>query len=91
MQLGKGVIDGDPVATILLLYMAFTLAIWLGTNNASINPIQANTQVTNAYSQAYSNTSWILWLSAPLGLYILIDRGFDIRKKKVREAEEMEN
>ena len=79
---GHGVVDGDPVAIILLIGMMFVLLFWLGQSGA-INPIGSNSTVTSNYSTAFTNTKWLLWLLSPMALYIIVNMGFDLSKDKV--------
>lgn len=69
---GRGAIDGDPVALILLTYMTFILIFWLGQSSA-LNPINGDNGVSAQYILAYNNTKWFLALFAPLGAYLIFN------------------
>ena len=84
----QGVIDGDPVAIIIFVYMVFILILWLSQAN-SFNPIGQNFTYISSYAQVYTNTKWFLALFAPLGGYIIFN-GLENKLKEQGEEEEEE-
>ena len=70
--------DVNPVNLIVLILQAFSLMFWLGTSNTSINPVAGNVSITNQYSSSFTNTEWILWLLAPLSIYMIATQGFHL-------------
>ena len=71
---GGGVVDGDPVAWILLLYMFFVLMFWF-QSNTSINPIAGNTTIVAAYASGFTGIRWFALLMAPFAIILLV-KGF---------------
>ena len=78
-----GVIDGDPFAIIIFIYMAFILIFFLASNS-SVNPIQGNTTAVSNLSTGYTNLRWFLALIAPLAPYMII-KGWSERSDKEGE------
>ena len=71
---GGGVVDGDPVAWILLLYMFFVLMFWL-QSSTSINPIAGNTTIMASYARGWTGIRWFGLFMAPFAIYLLV-KGF---------------
>lgn len=76
----KSVGSGDPISMIVLILQAFILMLWLGTSNTAINPVAGNTTITTNYNSAFTNTEWVLWLLAPLSIYMIATQGFSLGK-----------
>jgi len=68
------VIDGDPVAWILLIYMMLVFLFWL-QSNTPINPIQGNASIRAAYATGWTGIRWFGLLMAPFLIFILA-KGF---------------
>jgi len=68
------VIDGDPVAWILLLYMMFVMLFWF-QSNTSINPLQGNSTIRAAYATGWTGIRWLGLLMAPFAIFLLV-KGF---------------
>ena len=75
-----GVIDGDPIAIILFIYMSFVMIFWF-SQNVSFNPIAGNTTTISNISAGYNNLKWFLALIAPIGGYIIM-KGWNERSDK---------
>lgn len=76
--MADGAKDGNPVSTIVLILQVFIFMFWLGTNNTAINPVAGNTSITTQYNSAFTNTEWVLWLLAPLSIYMIATQGFHL-------------
>ena len=71
---GQGVIDGDPVAIILLLYMFFILVFWF-QSTSSFNPLSTNSTIRTAYVTGYNGIRWLALMLAPFAIF-LVAKGF---------------
>ena len=76
--MSEGAEKGDPISLIVLIIQAFILMLWLGTNNTAVNPVAGNVSVTTQYNSAFTNTEWVLWLLAPLSIYMIATQGFKL-------------
>jgi len=71
---GQGVIDGNPIAIILICYMFLVLVFWF-QSTSSVNPIAGNSTIRQAYVTGYSGIRWFALLLAPFTIF-LFARGF---------------
>ena len=71
---GQGVIDGDPVAIILLLYMFFVLIFWF-QSTSSLNPFSTNSTIRAAYTTGYNGIRWLALMLAPFAIFLVV-KGF---------------
>ena len=71
---GEGVVDGDPVAIIILLYMVMVQIFWFSSGTA-INPLAGNSSITTAYSTGWTGIRWFGLLMAPFAIFLLV-KGF---------------
>ena len=87
-------IDGDPVATILLIFMVMLQLFWLSQTNTVINPIAGNTSIVGVgtctgaantctgYAGAWTSTKWLLWIIGPFFLFVLVHSGFKLSRRE---------
>lgn len=67
---GRGVIDGDPIAIILLMYMFLVLVFWF-QSTTSINPLSTNSTIRQAYVTGWTGIRWLGLLLAPFAIFLL--------------------